>query len=78
MKRITNLSGGQLVNTLKDGTTLRIDHKHHEDISDANLTPYLETIEKKGLVKIETVGGSVTTPTPAVKVAVKSVEEVKS
>lgn len=56
MKRITNLTGGQFVATLADGSTLRIDHKGFAEVKDENLTPYFNTVESKELVKIESIG----------------------
>lgn len=52
MFRITNISGGQLVCNLKDGTTLRLNNKQSANVSAGNITKYLRDIEKQRLVKI--------------------------
>lgn len=64
MYHVTNISGGQLVCTLADGkTTLRLDNKKSEDVSDNNMTSYLRSIEKKKLVKIVQIEEKITAKT---------------
>lgn len=53
MFRVTNISGGLLVCTLADDSTLRLKDGATQDVSEAQMTKYLHTIEKKKLVKIE-------------------------
>ena len=53
MYKVTNLIGGQLVCTLHSGKTLRIDANMFAEIHEDDMTPYLKTIEEKGLIKIE-------------------------
>ena len=51
--KVKNISGGQLVCTLKDGkTTLRLNNKATETIDEGMMTDHLWGIEKKGLVLI--------------------------
>lgn len=52
MLKITNISVGQLVCTLADGSTLRLTQHESSTIKDEQTTPYLENIEKKGYIKI--------------------------
>lgn len=76
MYRVTNISGGQLVCTLADGkTTLRLDNKKSEEVSEKNMTPYLRSIEKKKLVKIVQIEDKTTAKTNSA--APKVVEEKK-
>lgn len=51
--KITNNSGGQLVCTLKDGTTLRLNNKKTCYVSNSKITPYITGLSNKGLVFLE-------------------------
>lgn len=75
---ITNVSGGQLVCSLKDPKkTLRLDNKESSDlINDKEITPYLENLSKKGYIKMKKVEGN-TAPKTASKVVDKSVDKEK-
>lgn len=66
MYKVTNLSRGQIVSTLKSGETLRLDYNVPTEVQDCDMTPYLKTIEGKGLIKIEVIA------------EVKSISEVTS
>ena len=63
MCTITNISVGQLVCTLKDGSTLRLGYKESTTVKGELITPYLKSIEKKGYVKITTLPEKVATTT---------------
>lgn len=52
MIKIQNCMGGQLVCSLLDGSTLRLDPKESETVANTKITPYLKHIEAKGYVKI--------------------------
>jgi hypothetical protein len=54
MVQVTNISGGQIVCDLKSGATLRINNKQSQTINDNEVTDYLKTLEKKGLMKFKT------------------------
>ena len=51
MYKLLNLSGSQLVYTLKSGKTLRVDDRKTEEISDEDRDGYIEHLESEGLVK---------------------------
>lgn len=54
MYRVMNISGGQLVCTLADKkTTLRLNNKASENVSEDLMTKHLFNIEKQGLIKLE-------------------------
>lgn len=53
MIQLTNISGGQIVCDLKSGATLRINNKQSQTINDTEVTEYLKTLEKKGLMKFK-------------------------
>ena len=61
--KLTNNCGGQLVDTLKSGTTLRLDNKKSMAVDNAELTPHIETLIAKGLVLSEAVPNMVDEPT---------------
>lgn len=75
---ITNVSGGQLVCSLKDPKkTLRLDNKEASNpIDDKEITPYLENLVKKGYIKMKKLEGN-TAPKATNKVAEKSVNKEK-
>lgn len=50
MITLTNRIGGQLVCTLNDGSTLRVDNNKEIPIMDNQVTSYLKNLEKLGLV----------------------------
>lgn len=54
MIQVTNISGGQIVCDLAGGKTLRINNKESQTINDIEVTPYLKTLESKGLMKMRT------------------------
>lgn len=48
--KLTNRCGGELVDTLKSGTTLRLRNKMSATINEEELTPHIETLVSRGLV----------------------------
>lgn len=52
--RLTNNSGGQIVCDLKT-KTLRLDNKKSMTIQESEVTPYIETCIKKGLILRESI-----------------------
>lgn len=48
--KLTNNCGGQLVDTLKSGTTLRLNNRESITVDNTELTPHIETLISKGLV----------------------------
>lgn len=52
MIKIQNCMGGQLVCSLSDGSTLRLDPKESETVTNTKITPYLKHIGAKGYIKI--------------------------
>lgn len=67
MIKITNISGGELVCDLKDGETLRLSNRETTNITEDNVTDYLENIAEKNLIILERLSTNTysnTTPTP--------------
>lgn len=72
--KLTNISGGQLVCDLKT-KTLRLDNKKSETIQEVEMTPYIETCVKKGLLVSEKIQEEI--PVEAIKKATASSKKVK-
>ncbi len=51
--KVTNISDGQLVNTLASGNTLRLNVGEHTTITDSDITDYLTHLEGLGMLKME-------------------------
>lgn len=63
--RVTNISGGQLVFTCGDNTTIRLDNNEVMDFTENQVTQYLWDIYSKGLVSITYSDGSLLPEPPA-------------
>lgn len=52
MKKVLNISGGQIVYSLPSGQTLRLNDREEMSVSVSDMEGYLTTIEGKGLIKV--------------------------
>lgn len=57
MIKLINYTGGQLVCTLANGETLRVNNKESASIDESAVNDYLRTLEKRGLVKMSKATG---------------------
>jgi len=53
--KLTNRTGGEWVDTLKSGATIRLKNKESKTVNDTEVTKHIENLIKKGLVFSETV-----------------------
>lgn len=50
MIKLKNISGGQIVCDLADGSTLRLNNKQEETFSEKQVTKHIKHLVKKGLL----------------------------